>query len=263
MKKKLDIYDFGKQLLDTLDLDPVYVAIYYADLPSQRLSKWLVAYWCFYHCGTASWITDQPNFFVAMEQAAASKDWSRGSERRHFRGEQARKAVADMQRHYRNPDTIIQMICGELNEQYTLHQVAEKTKTLRGFGDWIAFKVADMIERLGLCDVRFRPSDVFQMFESPRLGAELMYSTYGGSGSPYEWAISSLSSRLSKHKAPPRFERTINIQELETILCKWKSHMNGHYEVGKDILEVREGLHKYPNSKTAKEILLGMKRGNL
>ena len=260
MKKQLGIYQFGQSLLETLDLDPVYVAVYHADLPTRNLSKWLVAYWCFYHCGTASWITDQPDFYAAMRQAASSKDWLRGSERRHFRGGQAERAVASMQERFSTPAKILDMICGE--GQQTLQQVADRTKTLRGFGDWIAFKVADMLERLDLCEIAFKPDDIFQMFESPRLGAELMFSTYEGKGTPCTWAYYSLQKVLGKYRAPPRFERALNIQEIETILCKWKSHMNGHYEVGKDILEVREALHQR-SCKTSKAILVGMKRGNL
>jgi hypothetical protein len=56
------------------------------------------------------------------------------------------------------------------------------------------------------------------------------------------WAYTMLKRKLGTLKAPPRFERRINIQEIETILCKWKSHINGHYFVGKDIQEIRHGL---------------------
>ena len=34
----------------------------------------------------------------------------------------------------------------------------------------------------------------------------------------------------------------MNVQEVETILCKWKSHMGGHYPLGNDLHEIREGM---------------------
>jgi hypothetical protein len=34
----------------------------------------------------------------------------------------------------------------------------------------------------------------------------------------------------------------VNVQEIETIFCKYKSYVKGHYHVGKDIHEIREAL---------------------
>ena len=48
-------------------------------------------------------------------------------------------------------------------------------------------------------------------------------------------------------QAPPRYERAVNVQEVETILCKWKSHQHGHYPVGKDLHEVDKHLKGWGN----------------
>lgn len=37
----------------------------------------------------------------------------------------------------------------------------------------------------------------------------------------------------------------MNIQEVETVLCKWKSHMNGHYPLWNDIREINGGLEPW------------------
>jgi len=47
---------------------------------------------------------------------------------------------------------------------------------------------------------------------------------------------------MKKYKAPPWFDRPLNIQEAETILCKYKSHTHGHYPVGKDVAAVKKAL---------------------
>ena len=39
--------------------------------------------------------------------------------------------------------------------------------------------------------------------------------------------------------APPEYEREINMQEIETCLCKYHSYYHGHYKAGEDI----ERLH--------------------
>lgn len=51
-----------------------------------------------------------------------------------------------------------------------------------------------------------------------------------------------LESQFTDLKAPPLYDRPINIQEVEAVLCKWKSHMNGHYPLLNDITEIRDGL---------------------
>ena len=59
-------------------------------------------------------------------------------------------------------------------------------------------------------------------------------------------------------KAPPSEDRGIELQEIETILCKWKSHMNGHYPLWNDIDEINEGLHGW--GETADKFWLAMPR---
>ncbi|MBZ4299837.1 hypothetical protein LAJ56_17985, partial [Streptococcus pneumoniae] len=59
-----------------------------------------LAYWCFYHVGTASWIADRSvGYWQRMEKAAGSKEYPRSSERRHFRGGQATRSVAWLKEH--------------------------------------------------------------------------------------------------------------------------------------------------------------------
>lgn len=83
----LNIYQFSRELIASKDLDPVYVLLHEAQLDEARLQLWLLAYFCFYHVGTASWIADgKSGFWERMHIAAASKDYPRSSERRHYRG---------------------------------------------------------------------------------------------------------------------------------------------------------------------------------
>jgi hypothetical protein len=82
-------------------------------------------------------------------------------------------------------------------------------------------------------------------------------------GNVLTWAYDRLIKELGDLRAPPRYERPINIQEVETILCKWKSHLSGHYELGKDIIEVRHGLLRYAKCKLSQHLLAAGKRGGI
>jgi hypothetical protein len=55
--------------------------------------------------------------------------------------------------------------------------------------------------------------------------------------------------------APPRRERLIGPQEAETILCKWKSYLNGHYQIGEDTESCEKGLKLFPKVEMAGRLL--------
>lgn len=265
---KLDIYSFGRKLITTNDLDPVYVVLDDAGLEPEYLRRWLLAFWCFYHSGTASWITDGDiGYWKRMEEAAGSKDYPRCHERRHFRGKNAANSVA-----YLKDRGLKDLFAPLEGGPYQLNQVLESVKEWVGFGPWIAFKVADMLERLGICEIEFDAGAMF-LFDSPREGAEMLWNlekrrpTYGEPPTPTEgigkWAVNRILKELGDLDAPPRHDRPINSQEAETVLCKWKSYMGGHYEPGEDLLGLRAGLFKYPRCKVAQKLIQAAKRNNL
>jgi hypothetical protein len=255
--EKMSVYEFGRQLLITNDLDPVYVMLWYSGLPRADIQKWLLAYWCFYHVGTASWITDQKYYWRGFEAACRSKDFPRCHERRHFRGDNALKSLEFLRDH--GVKSLFQPLT---KNEASLQSVMDYIQTWVGFGPWIAFKAADMLERLNLCRIIF---PVMWLYDSPREGAELMYEQYKGN-LPKEdrihWAVGALLNNLSEFKAPPRCERRLNVQEAETILCKWKSHMGGRYEIGDDIKAARQGL-LFSDAPTGYRLWHGGKRGGL
>lgn len=262
---KLDIYQFGRELLKIKDLDPVYVILHHHQWPSSdQLMDWLVAYWCFYHVGTASWIAQSADgYWKRMEQAAGSKEWPRSSERRHFRGQQALNSVAYLKS--RGVDKLFEDL---MKAGPTAADVTEAVQKWKGFGPWISFKVADMLERLGMRAVEFDMDTV--MYSSPQEAAELLWRVeHPGQGRRAEdkgegaWAIDQVLYELGPIKAPPGYERLLNAQEVETILCKWKSYMNGHYHVGEDVTAVRNGLLRFAKCGLAQKLLKAGTKGGL
>lgn len=277
MDKEMSIYEFGEKLILTKDLDPVYVLLYHSIFSKEKMRRWLIAYWCFYHVGTASWISDcltENVFWDRMRTAAGSKEYPRSSERRHFRGKNATDSVAYLSS---------QGIAG-LWERFDevgksgigIVDVMDHIETWVGFGPWIAFKVADMIERLGLVKVQFDDAAMF-LFDSPREGAELLWETENrGEPVPINvgtWAVERILAHLKSRRgndlplgrllAPPRYERPLNAQEAETILCKWKAYRNGRYEIGEDIHACRRSLLRFPRVRTSQRLLESGRVGGL
>ncbi len=234
---KQELWDFGRKLIDANDLDPVYVLLHRAKLEPVRLRRFLLAYWCFYHVGVASKLSTAENWTELGKEIQV-----RGAERRHFRGA---KAIAALDWLAINGsdwfDSIYQ--CTTFQEVST---VATRPPL---FGPWIAFKIGDMLERLVLAPISFDDCELL-MYQEPANGAALVI--HGGS---YLYTTPSEMRELIRettvkfnewgYKAPPTHDRPIGLQEVETMLCKFKSHKNGHYPVGKDVREVTHALEEW------------------
>lgn len=240
-----------------------------------QLHRWLLAYWCFYHAGVASYMSSMQGsrFWDKMMVAAKNEDahpaptgdrWPRAKERRHFRGKQATNAIAELAEKYPEPEMFCSMVFANANEEEVDFSVIDKrVKTHRGFGDWIAFKVGDMGERVLNKKINFDQAAVF-MFKDPVKAALMLYdqrtAPLGDSRPviPQAKIIDLMVTHLLFHfrdAKTPMLDRPIGLQEVETILCKWKSHMNGHYPINNDIIEIREAVEPWSKNNIANQFL--------
>lgn len=250
--KQLGVIKFGKALLETGDLDPIYIMLWKAKLHPNLLKRWLLAYSMFYHAGVASELAQYKGeeFYEQADNLAAPEEKTpRGTERRHFRGKACLQSIAYFAKRYpKGP------------EQALNHLVTTSKGTVDGvlslvqrswplYGPWVAWKLADLLERLAIAPIKF-PIETLNMYSEPTKGAWLaaqrfpkLWSENQDDPPPStEEVVEHLIRMFRKYKAPPRYERPVNVQEIETILCKWKSHLNGHYPIGKDTIEIREAL---------------------
>lgn len=258
--QRLDILSFGRHLLESGDLDPVYIALPKAVTDTKQLHRWLIAYWCFYHCGLASWASEfeGEDFWTALRLAAANEEPSplgdrfpRGHERRHARGAQGIDMVAGLHLRYGNsPEGMVDYIVSAAPEY---ERVAGHTREHKLFGPWISFKVCDMVDRVLGVPVNFSEAAVF-MFTDPVKAALILWRqeyNLPEAAKPRDQTavihsvVEYLKGAFSAHKAPPLYDRPVDLQEVETVLCKWKSHLNGHYPLFNDIDEIRAGLWQW------------------
>jgi len=273
---KLSIEEFGTHLLDSNDLDPIYVALVESGMGVPQMGRWLLAYWCFYHAGVASFMSEREggDFFSAMEIAARNEEpsptgdrWPRAKERRHFRGAAAIKAVHSLRRRYEDEPEGMALYCLGKEGERTCLEVIKRTKEHHLFGDWIAFKVADMIDRCLGVPISFDQATAF-MFRDPRESA-LMYWRQQTKMPPealprdpeavITQVVDYLIDYFGETLAPPYMDRPVGLQEVETILCKWKSHLHGHYPLFNDQKEILEGLKPWvEHSTTAQSFVEAM-----
>jgi Alpha-glutamyl/putrescinyl thymine pyrophosphorylase clade 2 len=271
----MSIEAFGAALLKTGDLDPMYLAVNNANLDYKVKHRLMMSYFCFYHLGAAAKMAEaatDKKFWALMMEAAeyspvkmpSAMSWPRGSERRHYRGEQAFKSMFELVERYGQQPVVsaLQHFIdgpGKGSAHMTFSSVSRNVQKHRGFGEWIAFKVADVAERVLGYDVDFSDCHL-GIYKDPRQGAAVAYYGYrpghdvGIIGSyndhPWDYPISDLQlmetvQRYVKHFSKVKakgLSRKVNVQEVETIFCKYKSHLKGHYPLGKDSEEIRHGL---------------------
>lgn len=261
---RLPIEDFGRHLITSGDLDPIYIALVRAReaeaFSHMQVCRWIVAYSMFYHAGVASYLSEATgsDFWALADRASENvvptplgERWPRGHERRHFRGAISRSSIVSLCGRYPEPESFIEyLITGER----TLRGVSKRAQESSGYGPWIGFKLADMVDRVLGVPISFEEAEVF-MFKDPEKAALMLWEEREGSKYPdgakpkREAMLRGVSDYLKRTfsdlRAPPFADRPINIQEVETVLCKWKSHVNGHYPLFNDIDEIRAGLQPW------------------
>jgi hypothetical protein len=271
---RVGIEEFGKRLLATGDLDPLYLLlnkakdneVFRPTPESSELYDWVLAYWCFYHAGVASYVASAGSDFAYWDRfltAAINNQafrFPRGKERRHFRGKFAVKTVTCLDEKCRKFHTkrASYFLMYLHDSQFSI--LKKKVLDLYGFGDWMAFKVADMYDAVLDMPVDFSDCEL-DMYEAPVKGAEMYlrerpgfsdhgldtYETpiivdYGDKKQQVKTVVEELKEIFKNEVCPHDKRRGIQLQEIETILCKWKSHMNGHYEIGCDIVDLKHSL---------------------
>lgn len=231
---------FGQELLDTGDLDPVYNYLSCQEFSSDKLKRWLLAYSMFYHCGVANYLSEFKEHEYWEHIKEDLKEFPRGEERRHFRGQQAAKSVEFMCEYL--PESIVD----SWYKKPIFKDVVVSVKRLPIYGQWIAFKMADMGERVLRIPIDFSECEL-EIYKEPKAGAALvLYENEDLNITKQEihQAVYFITEYLNakNYKAPPWNDRPLNVQEAETILCKYKSHKHGHYFVGKDIEAVKKAV---------------------
>ncbi len=260
----MQVQEFGTALVQRGDLDPIYLMLNGGGLDSATVRRWSLAYWMFYHAGVASRIAEgKPKQFWSLVQQAQEEKWPRGTERRHFKGAQSQKAINELRGAYNTAEQAVADLIGphEIGAMPFLH-LWQRAQRWRGFGPWIAFKMCDMTDAVLGIPVDFSRAGPY-LFDDPVKGAVWVHAqelghddsgnveglkNFHASLTPSERleclykVLAEMPSWFKGLTAPHAPHRALGVQEFETILCKYKSHLNGHYPVGKDTKEILHGL---------------------
>lgn len=253
--ERLTIEVFGAHLLRTGDLDPVYLALNRSGFEQAQRLRWLSAYAAFYHSGVACWLSEQagPAFWEAMAAVAANAEcpvgglWPRGHERRHFRGAAAGAGVADWAaKHPVAPEEMFITIAGRGGP---FQAVADRARSYVSIGVWLAFKCVDLVDACMGIEVDQTDVEPF-LYETPRTSLLNVWMQKAGHPPADEaTAVLEMVARLrvafEEFQIPHKPGHPVDMFTIETIACKHKSHLSGHYPLWNDIRDISKGLQRW------------------
>jgi len=253
---KLLVEDFGRHLITSGDLDPVYIAAPKAITDPLQLRRWLTAYVCFYHCGIASHASEYGGkkfwkvLYTAAENVKPSplgERWPRGSERRHSRGKAGMEMIGRLMAKYPEPEMFWDAVA---DGPMDVRSVIDRAKSHYLFGTWIAFKIADLLD--AVLHIPVIQNDVnLLLYDTPRNSIfENWRRTFGHPDTVkhkdpdllVEQATEWLGEKLSDLTIPHKAGEKLDLFCLETVWCKHASHMHGHYPLNNDLDEIQHDL---------------------
>ena len=255
---KHNIVQFGRQLVQTGDLDPIYIALNNSGFSQSKKLRWLVAYIAYYHAGSACHLSDYTGMDFWRHMMVAAKNeipaptgerWPRAKERRHFRGVQATVAITDWCRRWANkPESMFDYIAGTGG---SYEEVASKAKEHYSVGNWLAFKVVDLVDACLGMEVDQSDLRPF-LYDTPRESLLRVWNE-DVPGSYREgkvvdqldaikFVIQILQRNFRGLTIPHKPSKPLDMFCIETVCCKHLSHLHGHYPPLNDLHEIHEGL---------------------
>lgn len=281
---RLGLVDFSRHLLSSGDLDPVYVALTRMTWDSDaQLSRWLVAYCAFYHCGVACYMSERDGDFWACMMTAAQNvvpapdggRWPRAKERRHFRGGQAMAGIGDWMRRWPEPEDMFDFIAHGATPRadrpeggYLFAHVRNRALSHLSVGEWLSFKMVDLVDAVLRVPVDQSDAAPF-LYDAPVQAMLRFWREAQGLPAPARpldpaAAVRNVTLHLLRElrdlSPPHKPGEAVDLFCIETCACKWGSHMNGHYPLYNDIDEISHGMQGWLINDTAQRFLAAMPR---
>lgn len=249
---------FTERIYKEWDADPGYYALQHTGLDwSQRLRA-AVAWCSYYNLGIAADASQYQGkrFWDYLEKIYPTA--KRATERRHFRGQQGLKALAQWRSVWPKPEALADFMC----DGHTYFDIRRQGKQVVQYGDYFYWKWCDLHEVLGFGAVDMTGSEKHSP-KLPQQGAHLIYEMGSVNGEigfvPDKEVVAYIYDGVSdfgrKNNIPPRTTRArkFGIQEAETVCCVYKQMSSGSYIYGTRTAKAVRRL-RAATSDTAKEM---------
>lgn len=215
----MNILEFGDAKLALQDIDPLYRALRQLKGWSQsRLCEFTLAFVSFDHAGLACEICETPSYWDGMLLAAKSK--VRGAPRRYFFPRVAEPAIRELIGRYGTARNALAALAGPYA------QAEQVMATWPYYGPTAWFKMADMAERVCGIPIDFSAVGMRDIMSNAMVTKGVHKAMKSLDLTRPEQLLRAMRNHKWRTLAGPLFDRRLNIQEFETILCYY-SHDDG------------------------------------
>lgn len=228
---------FTQTIYNNWDADPGYYAltsVYNTD-PNQA-ARAAVAWCAYYNLGIAADASERKGkrFWDYLESIYDTA--KRNTERRHFRGDAGRRALAQWRSNWPQPEALAEYM---LAKSRTYFDIRKRGQQVMQYGDYFYWKWCDLHDVLGYGGVDMTGSAKHSP-KLPQQGAELIWTMddpdYDGAFTTID--LEAVYDRIVAYgrskNVPPRTTATrrFSIQEAETVCCVYKQMASGSYAYG-------------------------------
>ncbi len=230
----LSFVRFSKILLETGDIDPDYIFLREKSAEvgwgHQEIFEWILHKIVIY---------DSVSEFQVLTGQSTLSSCKYGTERRKHKARAAEYLTAIRQRFL---GLNIERFFGR-HGQLVFNDIVK----IRGCGPWAAWNMMDLVSCCYGMDVDFDTIDFRNTYRAPLMGL-LMVGGYPEDirllkqRKIYHECMNrvlDMSADINPSTTPHNQDRGININEIETLLCKYHSYAHGHYSVGSDIKHLK------------------------
>lgn len=225
---------FARDLVLTGELDPMYDMMYRIN-PHEKKMRFVTHFFLFYDAGEAALCMNDPRPFWSYVMAGYST-FKRGTERRHFRGDNGLKAISILSL-YNDLDEMWDSMYGS-----NLYTIAQKAQPGTQIGPYFQWKMMDIYDRV-FDDRVFLSLDeaVKYLPDEPRKCAKAIWPDMS-----LRWVLQEVASWIDDIPAPGPHNRNCGYSEAETILCAINGFRKGSYKFGQDLERRHRELAPFP-----------------
>lgn len=272
-KRRLaDLTEFAGHQLRSKDMDPLYPVLEYLQrgMPAERALWHSMVYVAFYNIASSTQFFEacpEPDLLLLETVNALYPHLFKlptGIERRGLRG------GAPMRRHLEHLVTLSAsfkgfrplLMAGGVTGRVSWWQLMESIQQIHGNGRWAAYKLAEILYRVH--GFPTEPADMGNAHSSgPRKGLSIIFGGDAPEGNDPA-TIRLLDARGDYILAELRQAGlSIDIAQVETVLCNYKSLAAGKYYVGHDIDELQEAITRDNVPTDVRDFLFGARRAAL
>lgn len=248
---------FAEITIKTNDLDPMYEVIYKLNKTKSR--KWmgvfLMTFLLYYDAGQAIREADfhcsdldlaRPYWEEQLFRAQDPKFRKRGTERRHMRGENERKALEKLASFGLEPWELLMDMCSGMESYSQLYRRMSTVFSGTQFGPYFIWKLYDIFNVCLDMPISMSREEAFKyMPDEPK---KVLYELLLRMDSESGWfVLKTINDYVSQFDHPVLPGRKCSYAETETILCMIKGFfLTKTHVIGDDILEKNLQLAGYP-----------------